>query len=68
MKKFVFLSYEDKRKLMDALAKGDQKAIEYMISEFDRLENTIRSFETKFDVINSQVEGVNPNSPAALKF
>lgn len=63
-----YMSFESKRKLMDALAKGDQKAIEYVIREFDRLENTIRSHETRFDVIQSQIDNISDNTPAAANF
>lgn len=62
------MSFEDKRKLIDALAKGDQNAIEYVIREFDRLENTIRSHETRFDVIQSQIDSISENTPATVNF
>jgi hypothetical protein len=68
MKACSFLSFEDKRKMIDALAKGDQNAVEYVIREFDRLENTIKNYETKFDVVHYQIESIRENKPATLNF
>lgn len=65
--KTIFVDLSDKSILMNKMRKGDDKAIEYVISEIDRLESIIRNYEAGMDIIVGRLDSTSFKEPKPIK-